>query len=366
MISAKTKLILAADEKRQLLDLLAAVNHLRTTIALFAFETGVFNKFALQNLLYHDLRPAYPQLASNHIIRALASVASAYKTARSQRKAKRALAFHEYAAIELDKDLWRFAGERVSISVAKGSRLTCDWRCGDHQREQLRYATRSAKLVYRRGEFYLQVACDVPQAEPFEPTGYLGVDLGISQLAVDSDSESHNAAIERRRRQISDHRARLQRRGTKSAKRRLKHIAGKQARFQKDVNHQISKRLVEKAKDTQRGIALEDLTGIRARTEKRLRKSQRARHSNWAFFQLRSFIEYKAALHGVPCVAVDPHYTSQRCSQCGHTSKSNRRSQSEFRCVVCGFACNADYNAAVNISRAAVNPPIVATAPIPA
>jgi putative transposase len=152
----------------------------------------------------------------------------------------------------------------------------------------------------------------------------------------------------------------LQQRGSMNAKRHLRKLAGKQRRFQKDTNHRIAKQLVQKAKDTRRSIALEELTHIRSRTT--VRKSGRARHSNWAFGQLRAFISYKARLSGVPIALVDPAYTSQRCSACGHTERRNRKSQAEFCCVVCGHTAHADCNAACNISWAAVIRPIVSEA----
>jgi IS605 OrfB family transposase len=150
----------------------------------------------------------------------------------------------------------------------------------------------------------------------------------------------------------------LQKVGTKSAKRRLRQLRGRQRRFQKDTNHHISKRLVAKAERTKRAIVLEDLKGIRTRARVRGR-GQRARHSNWAFGQLRAFIGYKAQRSGVTVSFVDPAYTSQRCSACGHTERRNRKSQAEFCCVVCQFASPADYNAAINIEWAAVNRPMV-------
>ncbi|MCD4684809.1 MAG: transposase [Anaerolineae bacterium] len=364
MITAEIKLVTTAGEKTALLDLLRCVNVVRNRIAQAAFDAQCFSKFRLQKLLYHDLRLEFPALTANHFIRALASVAASYKTTRAQRTVTQPIQFRDTAGIELDDKLWRWAADgTISLSVSQGYRPHLPYRAGQRQFEQLQHATHSAKLVYRRGEFYLQIACNAPEKDAYTPDGFLGVDLGIVKVAVDSDGDEYNAAIEPRRRQISDHRTRLQRCGTKSAKRRLKRVAGQQARFQRDVNHVISKRLVEKAKDTQRGIALEDLTGIRKRTGQRLRKSQRARHSNWSFHQLRFYVEYKAQHTGVPVVLVDPRYTSQRCSSCGHVSKANRPSQSEFRCVACGFEAHADHNAAVNITRAAVSPPIVAAAP---
>jgi putative transposase len=126
-----------------------------------------------------------------------------------------------------------------------------------------------------------------------------------------------------------------------------------------NTNHVISKRLVHKAKQEHKGIAIEDLRHIRTRTEARLRKSQRARHSSWCFWQLRFFLEYKARYAGVPLHMVDPRNTSRTCHVCKHCEKANRKSQALFVCKNCGHTDNADRNAAINISRADVMRPIV-------
>jgi putative transposase len=143
----------------------------------------------------------------------------------------------------------------------------------------------------------------------------------------------------------------LQKKCSRSARRKLKQLSGKEARFATDVNHCISKQIVAEAKGTQRGIALEELKGIHDRVT--VRKKQRATLRNWSFHQLRAFLTYKAALAGVLLVAVDPRNSSRECSHCGHTAKENRKTQDKFACVQCGFALHADVNAAINIrSRA--------------
>ena len=106
------------------------------------------------------------------------------------------------------------------------------------------------------------------------------------------------------------------------------------------------------AQRTSRGIALEDLTGIRARV--RLRRPQRVTLHSWTFAQLGQYTAYKAALAGVPVVYADPAYTSQTCSACGHISKNNRPDQATFCCTSCGFAEHADVNAARNIASRGV------------
>jgi putative transposase len=175
------------------------------------------------------------------------------------------------------------------------------------------------------------------------------VDLGIANLATDSDGNRHSGkVVEEVRRKHNLQRKRLGKRNTKGAKKKLKRIAGKEARFRKHQNHVISKALVEIAKDTDRGIAVEDLTGIRDRLPV-WGKDARNRLSGWSFAQLVAFLSYKARLAGVPLVKVDPRNTSRTCVECGHCEKANRTSQGKFSCVSCGHAANADVNAARSI-----------------
>jgi len=215
------------------------------------------------------------------------------------------------------------------------------YSAGERQRTLLASRKGESDLVYHRDTFYLLAVCDVPEPDEQTVDGTLGVDLGIVNLATDSDGEQYSGQrVDRKRCCYADLRKRLQQRGSLAAKRHLRKLAGKQHLFQKDTNLRIAKQLVQTAKDTKRAVALEDLAHIRTRTT--VRKSGRARHSNWAFGQLRAFISYKAGLAGVPVSLVDPAYTSQRCSACGHTEARNRKRQAEFCCVVCGHTAHAD------------------------
>jgi putative transposase len=162
------------------------------------------------------------------------------------------------------------------------------------------WAVGGADLVWRRGVYYLHVT-QGREAEPeTEPDGgTLGVDLGIVNLATDSDGQTFSGAmIHTVRARYHLRRQRLQQVNTKNAKRRLRQNAGKERRFQKDVNHCLSKALVKKAVVARKAIALEDLTGIRERVTVR-REHRYERHSR-AFFQLRQYISYKAAWAGDP------------------------------------------------------------------
>jgi putative transposase len=110
----------------------------------------------------------------------------------------------------------------------------------------------------------------------------------------------------------------------------------------------MAKKIATEAERTCRGIALEDLTGIRDRA--RLRKPQRVTLGSWAFAQLGSFIAYKALRAGVPAVYVNPAWTSRTCADCGNADKPNRVSQARFTCRGCGVVAHADRNASRNIA----------------
>ena len=176
-------------------------------------------------------------------------------------------------------------------------------------------------LIYRDGKWFLHATVEVPEAPLADPVnGFVGVDMGIVNIATtNSGDRASGARLNRYRKRQARLRKRLQAKKTSSARRLLKRRRRKEARFAADVNHQISKRIVAEAERTGRGIAVEQLTGIRDRV--RLRKPQRATLHSWAFAQLGSFLAYKAKQAGVAFVEVDPAYTSQTCSACGWVDK---------------------------------------------
>ena len=271
--------------------------------------------------------------------------------------------FGPRGSVRYDARTYRLmALDRVSLSTVSG-RVTCRLLGGKRQHEMLvdpQWEIGGADLVWRRGVYYLHVTQSTEAPSITETPDAIGVDLGIVNVATDSTGERFTGARVREVRNRSvKRRAALQRVGTRSAQRRLKQMSGREQRFMKDVNHTISTALVKKAVVWRKALALEDLTGIRDRTMVR-REDRDARHS-WAFNQLRTYIAYKAAWAGVQVRFVDPAYTSQTCSQCGHGERANRQSQASFQCRQCGCCLNADINAATNISLAEpVKRPIVA------
>jgi len=350
------KVKLCPDEAQfdSLLKTMERFNEACNFISDVAFEHHMANKVALQKLIYQEIRAKYG-LSAQLTIRAIAKVVEVYKRDKSIQPI-----FKPHGAMVYDQRIMGWKGvDRVSILSLDG-RLIVPYVGYDYFDNRTNRFRGQADLMLVDGVFYFCPIVDVPDGEPIKVGGVLGVDLGIVNLAVDSDGETFSGdKVEEVRSKSSKHRASLQSTGTRSAKRRLKRISGREARFRRDVNHCISKNIVAKAKGTERAIALEDLKGIRNQTT--VRKAQRSRHSSWGFDQLRSFIEYKGKIAGVPVILVDPRGTSHICPKCAHNVRANRPNRNEFKCVQCGFAGSADHIASINIgARAVVNQPIVA------
>lgn len=346
------KLDPTAEQYEALLETMERFNEACNDIAEVAYHNRTANKIRLQKIVYYRIREEYG-LSAQMTVRAISKTAEAYK--RDKSKLYR---FRSRGAMIYDPRILSWKGlDRVSILTLKGRQII-PIQIGSYQKERFDRIRGQADLLLKNGVFYLAATIDAPEPKPFEVEEYLGIDLGITNIAVDSDGETHSGKhLNGFRSRHAKLRSKLQSKGTKSAKRLLRKRSKKEHGFASDMNHVISKRIVEKAKDTGRGIALEDLRGIRERIT--VRRSQRRVHHSWAFYQLRNFIEYKARLAGVPLVFVDPRNTSRTCPRCGHVSRGNRPSRNCFRCQECGLAGAADYIAAVNIGRVPVNGPYV-------
>lgn len=351
-LTAKIKLQPAPEQQTLLLQTLERANAACNYVSELAWDKQIFQQYPLHHLAYKDIRAEFG-LAAQIAVRVIGKVADAYKLDKKTRRT-----FDLHGAFPYDDRILRINPDQQMISIwTLEGRQTMAYLAGERQQELLQAERGESDLCYINGEFYLFVACEVETPEPGDVDEFLGVDLGIVNIAADSDGETFSGeAVEDNRRKYAHRRRNLQRKGTHNARRKLRKIGGKQSRFQKDTNHTISKRIVQKAKDTGRGIALEDLGGIRDRVT--VRSRQRARQSNWSFHDLRQKITYKAAIAGIRLVAVDPRNTSRTCPVCGCVDKANRKTQSNFSCVSCGYAAPADIVAAVNIAaRAAVNQP---------
>lgn len=243
--------------------------------------------------------------------------------------------------------------QRIALATLDG-RIEVTLRLGDYGRRLLTRAAKigEADLLYQPecNRWRLALGITLPDIVPIDPSGVLGVDLGIKNIAADSDGTLYSGAhVNGLRRRYHRLRQRLQAKGTRSATRRLRSQKGRQRRFQVDVNHCVSKQIVARAATTNRAISLEDLNGIRSRV-KASRDQRRVLHG-WSFRQLRAFITYKAVAAGITVVAVDPKNSSRTCPVCGLIEASSRRSQAVFECVRCGFAGHADHIAAMILAE---------------
>ena len=208
-------------------------------------------------------------------------------------------------------------------------RIKLNTRIGNFERVEKNNLRGQADLVYRNGVFYLIAVVNTSEEVPYVPRGTLGIDLGIENLATDSDGKIFKGTkVEAVRKRYNRLRRMLQKTGTRSAKRKLIRMSGREKRFKRDINHQISRAIVTKAKGTTRAIAIEDLNGIRSRVT--VRRDQKDRHTKWSFGQLRHFIEYKARRSGVPLYAVEARNTSRKCPKCGCTTAENRPTRNDF------------------------------------
>jgi IS605 OrfB family transposase len=314
------------------------------------FARKISNKITAQGLLYREIRDRFGLSAQTAIL-ALHRACEAYKRDKSIRPR-----FRKDAAITYDVRTMSFKGiDKVSLLTLSG-RIVVPMVVTGYQAERIGYHKGQCDLVRRKdGKWYLFVTVDVPDGSPIEPSDLIGVDLGIANIATDSDGGQHSGKdVERVRRKHNLQRRRLQRKNTKGSKKKIRRMRDKEARFRRHENYCISKRIVESARRTGRGIALEDLEGIRQRVTAR-GGDARNRLSGWAFAQLGAFIGYKARLAGVPVVYVDPRNTSRTCAECGHCEKANRKCQDKFLCKGCGHQAHADANAARNIRARALS-----------
>lgn len=327
----------------------AAANHVSDV----AWERGIFRNFSLRAVTYGDVRSTFGlgAQAAQHTIK---KVVDAYNSGKPEHRRTRHRTFRWGSAQPFDARNLSFdvANRTMSIWTVNGRAKAVPFACADWQAKLLEQCPiGESDLLYRNGALYLYATVDVPDAPMNEhPAGFLGVDLGIVNIATMSNGTNFSgAAVNKVRHRNRRLRGKLQQKGTRSATRLLAKRSGREARFAKDVNHCIAKKIVAEAERTGHGIALEDLEGIADRV--RSRKPQRATLHSWSFHQLGSFIDYKSTRAGVPVVYVDPAYTSQQCSRCGHVSKRNRPNRATFSCTSCGLSLPADWNAAINIAK---------------
>ncbi len=336
------------------------------------------NGVKLHHAMYYETKAACPGLVSDLLIQARVKATETLKSAFTWQKKHEATYQKKVArAKKRGKPIPTFKPVKMPQSRRCPVRYNVHTYSLNWERQEVNLATRAgrirlpftvphfsaryagnpiatADLIYRKGKWWLHVAVSVPDPLISQGTEVIGVDLGLNRPAVTSKRHFLGSKrwkeVDRRRFRLK---RKLQSKGSKSAKRHLKKVGKKQARFHRDCDHVLAKRIVQNA-PTGSTIVFENLTNLRERSQigrgKNNKNAQNKRklHS-WSFAQLYGFTLYKAQERGMRVERIDPRHTSQTCSRCGHQARNNRRSQSLFLCRKCGYCLNADLNASYNI-----------------
>ncbi len=309
------------------------------------------NAYTLHRLTYRDCKTALPNLVSDLHIQARQKAAEAVKSSIAREKKRLRTGCPQSMLCPPRYNLHTFTLDWkkgiVNLATTQG-RVKVVFILPKYAKYAVGCPTATADLIYRKDRFYFHIVINLPDIE-FVPNGEaIGVDLGVTRPAASSDNRFHgDRHMKEVVKRIFRLRRDLQAKGTKSAKRHLRSLAGREQRFRRDCDHVISSSIV---RDIEPGttIVLENLTNIRNRVRVYHGEASRRLHF-WSFAQLKGFLEYKAEALGCQVVTIDPRKTSQRCSQCGYIYRGNRKSQSEFLCRKCSFHLNADLQASRNI-----------------
>ncbi len=341
-LTLKIKLLPTDEQVNLLLDTLKEANAVCNAISDVAWGKRIFNNFKLHHEVYHAYKATF-KLSSQVLVRCIAKVADAYKL---DKKVKRE--FRTLGSIGYDSRIMTYKPNNIVSLWAIGGRIKIPFVC--HNPDYLPYIKGEADLVYKKGKFYLFQTVDVPEEYIEDVEEFIGVDFGLQTLAYTSDGINHSAEwLNTYREHRQKVRSSIQSKGTRSSRKLLKRLSGKERTTANLVNHTISKSIVKSAKEQGKGISIEDLTNIRF-TSKRRNKKFRTKLGKWNFSDLRAKLEYKALLNGVKLVVVNPAYSSQTCHSCKHIGK---RTNKVFKCT--NTNCNvgsidSDYNASKVIS----------------
>lgn len=340
-LTLKIKLLPSEEQADLLLKTIKEANAVCDTISEIAWEKKIFNQFKIHNEVYHSLKGS-TNLSAQVLVRCISKVADAYKL---DKKTKRT--FKPLGSITYDSRILSYKGNTVSI-WSVGGRLKMPFVC--HNLNYLPYIKGEADLLFRKGKFYLFQTVDVVEDDVKDVDAFLGVDFGLVSLATISNGKEFNSKqLETYREKRQKVRSSVQSKCTRNSKKLLKRLSGRERTHASITNHTIAKQIVQIAKEENKGIALEDLKGIRFSSLKKGKKF-RSRVGKWSFNQLKNYITYKAALAGIPVVLVEPRYTSKTCHKCHHVGSRNLKvfECTNSKCKV--DTIDADINAAKNIS----------------
>lgn len=349
-------------------------------ISQYVFDNGFeLNSNAIQKVLYKDVRSLFG-LKSQLTTSSFKTVTARYKTVKTQLSQKpykyknedgnwqripktlewlwKPVFFRRPQADLVRNRDYSFVDDGQVLSInTLGKRTKCTFE-GEHFAGYLdgSYQLGTAKLVELKGRWYLHIPV-TKAVEDFQKENVrhvVGIDRGLRFLTVSYDEQGKTEfvsgkKIATKRHKFKEVRKQLQAKGTKSAKRKLKAISGRENRWMSDVNHQLSKTLVQKyGKDTL--FVLEDLAGV-SFEESNLSRTAKQNYDlrSWSFYQLEQFLTYKAHENRSEVLKVSAKYTSQRCPKCGTIRKANRDHHKHLYSCQCGYKSNDDRIGAMNI-----------------
>lgn len=306
------------------------------------FERKISNKRKLHDLTYDKIRKS-TQLPAQLVCSSRNKASEALKSVFRNKGSKPS--FKQFLTIRYDARSFTFKENQVSLCSIKG-RIKIPIKIPEYYRKYLGWKVCSADLTYDKKRMFLNIVVSKDVSINKSSNGkVVGVDIGINHLAVTSDKRFFSyKKVRKQMLKFERLRAKLQAKGTPSAKRHLKKLSGREKRFKACFNHEVSKAIVSKlqAGDT---IVMERIKHIR-----RGKKGRRYKWLNsWAFYQFQKFVEYKAIRKGIRVIYVSPRNTSKRCSRCG--SLNTERSKGFFHCLDCNYSLNSHLNASFNLAN---------------
>jgi IS605 OrfB family transposase len=333
-----------------------------------AFNKSVYKAKELQKLYYQTLRSEFG-LKAQMAISVTRTVSAKYKTVNEQLKSKPArydqytfkrnlewlqkpICFKKrFVDLVRERD-WSFKQNAISLNTLQG-RIEIAYNVHTNRgllNKDWHFGTGTIHKIRNKWYFYIPVSIDIPDCTAFN--NVVGIDRGIKNVIYTYDGTGKSTAVngeilQAKRQKFKRTRKSLQSKNTKGAKRLLKRIAGRENRWMNDVNHCLSKTLVN-AYEANTAFVLEDLSKISYKTHKS--KDLNYNISSWAFYDFEQKLIYKAQLKQDKVIYVNPHNTSIQCPLCGHVDKNARdRKASLYTCKECGFAANDDLVGAMNI-----------------
>lgn len=338
----KVKLNLSDDDVKSLRETQKIVASCFNDHVEWSFEKKTWSKAKAHKDLYKTLREKFPQLPSAMLQSTRDVALESIKALKFKFRPRKS----ENSGIRYDKRLFSLRGQRLTLSSIDG-RIKTVIQFPEWCKEVVNTGViKAIQLCWDKCKkhFNANFVFSLPNANNKVDGTIVGLDRGLVNLVTSSTGEFFGGkSLRKSQRKFLYLRRKLSSKGTRSAKRLLRKLSGKEKRFSREVNHNITKILAGRS-DVMTYV-IEDLKGIRnQRRGKKLNKMM----SSWSFFQFESFLSYKCAARGISIVKVDARYTSQRCSCCGQIKKENRQG-GKYACNRCGFSCHADINAAVNI-----------------